>query len=172
MKDEIAHKIKRSVFPGIFGGPHNNKIGAIALALGLTQTESFKKTQEQIVKNARALASRLTAFGFRLVGGGTETHLMLVDLRKQGVSGQEAQNLLEQANIVVNRNSIPSDTSPFNPSGLRPGTPSITFRNMKEKQAEQIADWFEEVLIKKQEPAAVREQVKALCQKFPTPYGD
>ncbi len=169
-KKELAEKINRSVFPGIQGGPHNNKIAALAAALKIALSEQFREIQGQIIRNSKALAGKLIETGFKLVGNGTATHLMLVDLRNKEISGREAQDLLEKAGIIVNRNSIPSDQSPFNPSGLRPGTPSITFRGMKEKEAEQIGEWIDRVISKKQEPAQILEEVKKLTQHFPLPY--
>jgi len=169
-KKEIAERINRLIFPGMQGGPHNNKIAAIALTLKIAQTKEFRECQHQIVRNAKVLAQTLMKYGFNLMGNGTDTHLMLVDLRNKGVSGKEAENLLEKAGLIVNRNSISGDKSPFNPSGIRPGTPSITFRGMKEKEVEQIAIWINRVISNKETPSQIREEVKKLCQKFPLPY--
>jgi len=169
-RKELESKINRSVFPGIQGGPHNNIIAAIALALKNTQTDQFKQKQNQIVKNAKALASKLIDLGFHLITGGTDTHLILIDLRNKGISGHDAQDLLENAGIMANRNSIPDDSSPFYPSGIRMGTPAVTFRGMAESEVEEIAIFIDRVLTKKENPEQIKQEVKELCQKFPIPY--
>ncbi len=166
-KKKIAEKINRTIFPGLQGGPHNNKIAAIALALKIAQTDEFRTSQHQIVKSAKVLAENLMSLGFKLVGDGTDTHLMLVNLRNKDISGQEAEKLLEKAGILANRNSIPQDKNPYSPSGIRLGTPSITFRGMKEKEVKQIAVWINRVITKKENPQQIREEVEELCQKFP-----
>lgn len=171
-KKELAEKINRAVFPGIQSGPHNNKIAAAALSLKIAQTKEFKEFQYQIVRNAQMLARELMRYNFNLSGGGTETHLMLIDLRNKNISGTEAEELLEEGGIIVNRNSIPQDRSPFHPSGLRPGTPSITFRGMKEPEVERIADWINRIITKKEDPKRISQEVKDLCGKFPLPYID
>lgn len=169
-RKELAEKINKAVFPGMQGGPHNNKIAAMALALKIAQTKEFKKLQGQIIKNAKVLANELIKYGFNLVGSGTDTHLILVDLRNKKISGQEAEKILEKAGIVVNRNSIPQDKSPFNPSGVRPGTPAITFRGMKEPEVKKIAQWINRLITDKEKPGKIRQEVKKLCLKFPLPY--
>lgn len=169
-KKELAQKINRTVFPGMQGGPHNNKIAAIALTLKIAQTSKFKKLQGQIVRNAKTLAKELIKYDFNLIGGGTDTHLILVDLRSKEISGKEAESLLEKAGIMVNRNSIPQDKSPFNPSGIRPGTPSVTFRGMKEKEVKMIAALINRIITNREKPEKIWQEVKKLCQKFPLPY--
>lgn len=182
-RKEFADRIDRSVFPGLQGGPHNNVIAAIALMAFEAGKPAFKAYQKQIVKNAKKLAESLIKRGFKLVTGGTDNHLMLLDCKSvnldglnpvrnlarasapEGPSGRaisngmKAQNLLEEAGINANRNSIPGDVSPFYPTGLRLGTPAVTTRGMKEKDMEKIAEWFERVLIKKEKPAQVKKEV-------------
>ncbi|MDO8560997.1 MAG: serine hydroxymethyltransferase [bacterium] len=164
---DIASAIDRAVFPALQGGPHDNQTAAIAVALGEAMEPSFKKYGHQIVKNAKVLARELQKLGFRLVSGGTDNHLMLVDLTNLGISGREAQDRLEEAGIIVNRNTIPYDTrSPFDPSGIRVGTPSVTTRGMKEKEIKIIAGFIYEALTNGG-GRAMNFKVKALCRKFP-----
>jgi len=166
-KKEIAGIIDKAVFPGIQGGPHNNVTAAKATMFFEASQPSFKKYQQQILKNAKALAENLKKKGFNLVTDGTDNHLMLVDLRKIEIDGKTAEQMLEQNNITANRNSIPGDLKPLNPSGVRIGTPAITTRGMKEKDMAKIADFIYRVLIKK---GKVKKEVVAFCKKFPLPY--
>lgn len=144
---ELGEKIDRAVFPGLQGGPHNNTTAGIAQALFEASQPEYKKYAEQVLKNAKVLAGELqngsshARPGLACVGGGTDCHLMLVDLRPKGLSGNVVAEALEVAGIVVNRNSVPGDTSPFYPSGIRLGTPSVTTRGMGEKEMQQIAEW-------------------------------
>lgn len=169
-KKELAEKIDKAIFPGMQGGPHNNVTAAKALMFWLMMKSEFKRYQERIVSNAQALAAVLGQAGFRFVAGGTDTHLMLVDVRDHGIDGTEAERWLESAGILANRNSIPGDTSSFRPSGVRLGTPAVTARGMKEREMASIANWIGRVLAKNEAPAAVRQEVEALCRKFPLPY--
>ncbi len=166
-RSEIADRIDRSVFPGMQGGPHNNVIAAKALMFFEDSTPAFKKYQQQIVKNASALAKALLKNGFKLLTGGTDTHLMLVDLKETGLTGMDAEKLLEINNITANRNSLPGDPSPFHPTGIRLGTPAVTTRGMKEKEMEKIASFIYRALIKKEK---VAKEAAVLCKKFPLPY--
>lgn len=143
---EIASKIDRAVFPGMQGGPHNNTTAAIAQCLYEAGKPSFMKYAKQVVDNAGVLADELISGGLTLVGRGTQSHLMLVDLNPFGLSGNVAAEALEVAGIVTNRNSIPGDKSPFYPSGLRIGTPAITTRGMKEKEMQTISQWILQVI--------------------------
>jgi glycine hydroxymethyltransferase len=144
---ELSLKIDRAVFPGFQGGPHNNTTAGIAVALEEASKPSFKVYGRQVVKNAKALAETLKGGGLVLVGGGTECHLVLVDLRPLGLSGNVVAEALEAAGIVVNRNSVPNDTMPpFYPSGIRLGTPALTTRGMKEKEVKVVAEWILEVV--------------------------
>jgi len=162
----IAEAIDKAVFPGLQGGPHDNQTAAIAVCLGEALKSSFKKYGRQIVKNAKVLARELQKLGLDIVSGGTDNHLMLVDLTKLGISGKEAQDRLEEVGIIVNRNTIPYDTrSPFDPSGIRLGTPSVTTRGMKEKEMKEIAQLIYEALTKNNTRATLK-KVKALCHKF------
>ncbi len=136
------------------------------MCLGEALKPAFKKYGQQVVKNAKALAHELQKLGFQLVSGGTDNHLMLIDLTNLGISGREAQDRLEEVGIIVNRNTIPYDTrSPFDPSGIRIGTPSLTTRGMKEKQMKEIAGLIHGALTDKS-PRAILAKVKDLCRRF------
>ena len=164
---ELPKKIDKAVFPGLQGGPHENNIAAIAVCLKEASKPAFKSYGRQIIKNSKALASELLKQGFNLATGGTDNHLILIDLRNKEISGKEAQNRLEKAGIIVNKNTIPFDpSSPFDPSGIRIGTPAVTTRGMKEKEMKQIAFWINEVVAKPKSCLEVRREVKKLCQKF------
>jgi glycine hydroxymethyltransferase len=140
---EISAKIDKAVFPGLQGGPHNNTTAGIAQALMEADTEDFKKYGNQIVANAKVLAEELKKGGLTLVTGGTECHLIVIDLRPLGLSGNIVAEALEVAGIVVNRNSVPNDPMPpFYPSGIRLGTPALTTRGMKEEEMKIISDWI------------------------------
>lgn len=146
-KAEYAKKIDAEIFPGIQGGPLMHVIAGKAVALKEAQTDSFKKYQHQIVNNAKALSDELIKRGFRLVSGGTDNHLMMVDVGQKGLTGKDATIALEKANITVNKNAIPFDTrSPFLASGIRLGTPALTSRGMKETDMRAIASFIDEVL--------------------------
>ncbi len=165
---DIASAINKAVFPALQGGPHDNQTAAIAVCLGEAMKPEFKKYGRQIVKNAQVLAQELKKLGFQLVSGGTDNHLMLMDLTNLGISGREAQDRLESSSIIVNRNTIPYDTrSPFDPSGIRLGTPAVTTRGMKEKEMKQIGQLIYRCLIKKE---SVRREVEKMCRRFPLPY--
>jgi glycine hydroxymethyltransferase len=170
-KNDFAKTLDSRVFPGSQGGPLMHIIAAKAVALKEALTEDFKVYQNQIVKNARALAETLAMEGFRLVSGGTDNHLMLVDLTDKGITGRDAQESLDLAGITINKNGIPFDTkSPMVTSGIRIGTPAVTTRGMKEEEMRTIARLIAHVLndIKDDKRLAeVREQVSALCDKFP-----
>ena len=169
-KTELMAQIDRAVFPGLQGGPHNNITAAKALTFYLDKKPGFKNYSKQIVKNAKILASELKKNGFILLTGGTDNHLMLIDLRPLGLGGKEAEKILETAGILANRNSLPSDLKPFNPSGIRLGTPAITTRGFKEKEMKQIAVWFKQLLIERQTPSKIGKEVANLCKRFPLPY--
>jgi len=166
-KIDIAKEIDKAVFPGLQGGPHDNQTAAIAVCLGEAMKPAFKTYGHRIVKNAKALAAELTKLGLDLVSSGTDNHLMLIDLTPLGISGREAQDRLEQVGIVVNRNTIPYDTrSPFDPSGIRIGTPSVTTRGMKEKEMRVIAGLIYRVL-SNGSAGDIKKEVNGLCKKFP-----
>ena len=167
---ELARKIDRSIFPGLQGGPHENNIAAIAVCLKEASRPAFKRYGKQIVENSKTLASELLKYGFNLVSGGTDNHLILINLINKGISGAEAQDRLEKAGITVNKNSIPFDPNPpFKPSGIRLGTPAITTRGMKEKEMKLIASWINDVIADAKNCSKVRNEVKKFCQKFPLP---
>ncbi len=140
---DLGAKIDRAIIPGLQGGPHDNQTAAIAVALLEASRPEFKKYASQIVKNSRALAEALTSYGFDLVSGGSDNHLILIDLRNKKVSGNVAALALERAGIVLNKNGVPYDTNPpFYPSGIRLGTPAITTRGLKEGDMKKVATWI------------------------------
>ena len=170
-KEEYAKQIDKAIFPGIQGGPLMHVIAAKAVCFHEALQPEFKEYQTQIVKNAQALATGLQNQGFRLVSGGTDNHLMLIDVKSKGLTGKDAERMLDDANVTVNKNTIPFETeSPFITSGIRVGTPAVTSRGMKEAEMEEIAAIFETVLLKKDEEKA-KEMVKALTDRFPL-YAD
>jgi glycine hydroxymethyltransferase len=170
-KAEHAKIVDSRVFPGMQGGPLMHVIAAKAVALKEALTPQFKVYQQQVVKNAQALAQGLIANGFRLTSDGTDNHLMLVDLRKSELTGKVAQETLDKARITVNKNGVPFDTrSPFVTSGIRIGTPAVTTRGMKESEMTLIAEFIARALGHVSDPAelgAVADDVGALCKKFP-----
>ena len=174
-KEAFAKALNSRVFPGMQGGPLMHVIAAKAVAFQEALSDSFRDYQAQIVKNARAMAEGLTGEGFRLVSGGTDNHLMLVDLTPRGLTGKEASDALHAGGITVNKNMIPFDTrTPFVTSGIRIGTPAVTTRGMREGEMERIAELIERALQGIGDPAAavaVRKGVAALCGAFPLPYG-
>jgi glycine hydroxymethyltransferase len=173
-KEKYAKEIDSQAFPGIQGGPLMHVIAAKAVCLKEALQPEFKTYQHQIVLNAKALADGIKRNGFRLVSGGTENHLMLVDVGAKGVTGKDCQIALDEAGITVNKNTIPFETrSPFQASGIRLGTPAVTTRGMKEGEMAAIADMISEVLmdIKNTEAARkVRGRVRELTSRFPLPY--
>lgn len=169
--EEIAKKIDKTIFPGIQGGPLMHIIAAKAVAFKEALSPEFKSYQKQVVKNAKAMADELVAGGLRIVSGGTDNHLMLVDLRAKGVTGKLAEEILEKAGITCNKNAIPNDPEkPFITSGIRLGSPAITTRGMKEEEARQIAKMIIKVLENPNDEvkiAEVRKEVLELTKKFP-----
>jgi len=170
-KKEFAKAIDSAVFPGIQGGPLMHVIAAKAVALGKAMTEEFKEYQRQIIINAQRLCGALEKKGYRIVSGGTDNHLFMVDLTSKGLSGKEAQESLEASGIMINKNLIPFDSkSPNVTSGIRIGTPAVTTRGMKEAEMDLIADLIDAVLQKPSDEglqATTREKVKELCKRFP-----
>jgi glycine hydroxymethyltransferase len=174
--EEIAKKMDRKVFPGSQGGPLMHAITAKAIAFGEALTPEFRTYQEQVVANARALAEALVTKGYRLCSGGTDNHLMLVDLRGRDaeLTGADAERWLETAGMIVNKNGIPNDPRPpMVTSGLRLGTPALTTRGLKEAEMVRVADWLDRVMCSKGDQAAceaVREEIRTFCQDFPLPH--
>lgn len=170
-KEEYAKQIDKAIFPGLQGGPLMHVIAAKAVCFHEALQPEFKEYQKQIVANAQALATGLQSQGFRLVSGGTDNHLMLIDVKSKGLTGKEAEKMLDDANVTVNKNTIPFETEkPFVTSGIRVGTPAVTSRGMKEAEMAEIASIFETVLLKKDE-ATAKEMVKGLTDRFPL-YAD
>lgn len=165
---DLVKKIDRAVFPGLQGGPHNGTTAGIAIALAEAGSLKFKKYAQQIVKNAKVLSQELIKYGFQLTTGGTDNHLMVVDLRNKNISGKQFAVDLEKAGLVLNYNSVPHDTNPpANPSGIRLGTPAVTTRGMKEKEMKQIAKWIYEIATRAGEYKSIRVEVQRLCRRFP-----
>ena len=165
---QMGKKIDRAVFPGLQGGPHENTVAAIAVALQQAQSKSFKEYGRQVVKNAQVLAKELLKMDFSLVSGGTDNHLILIDLRNKKINGKTAAVNLERAGIVVNANAIPRDPNPpYRPSGIRLGTPALTTRGMGEKEMVQITHWISMVIENPKEIKVVRNMVGKITKQFP-----
>jgi glycine hydroxymethyltransferase len=172
--EEIAKKIDKAIFPGIQGGPHMHIIAAKAVAFGEAMTPKYKAYAKQILKNAKAMAEVLKKNKIRMIGGGTENHLILADVfGSLGVTGKEAQSVLDEVGITLNMNSIAGDTrKPLDPSGIRFGTPAITTRGFKEKDCKRVAELMIEVLKNKNDKKVkekVHKEIKSLAKKFPIP---
>ena len=171
--EKHAKKIDRAVFPGLQGGPHNSAIAALAVAAKEASTDEFKAYAHKAVDNARALADGLSSRGIGLVTGGTDTHLILADLTPKDVPGKPAAIALEHAGIVCNYNSVPFDKrSPFDPSGIRIGTPALTSRGMGEDEMKRVAGWIADVIENVEDAPTqkrIKGQVEDLCAQFPAP---
>jgi glycine hydroxymethyltransferase len=170
-RETFAKDLNRSVFPEMQGGPLVHVIAAKAVCFKQAATEDFRTYIRQVMKNATTLSSRIASRGFRIVSGGTDTHLMLVDVFSKGINGKQAETALDAAGITVNKNVIPFDQNPpLTPSGIRIGTPALTTRGMKEAEMEAIGDWIADVLDRVEDAGVqkrVKQQVEALCEKFP-----
>jgi len=170
---EWSDRINAAVFPGIQGGPLMHVIAAKAVAFGEALRPSFRSYAAQIIANAHALAEVLVRAGFPLISGGTDTHLLLVDVTAKGLTGKQAEQLLDAAGITVNKNMIPFDTrKPLDPSGIRIGTPALTTRGMREDEMRRIGTWIDQVLSHPGDAAVlerVRAGVRELCEQFPAP---
>ncbi len=170
-KENIPTLIDRAIIPGLQGGPHNNQTAAIAVALKEALQPDFKIYAQQIIKNAKTLAEELLKLDYKLITGGTETHLLLIDLNNKNISGKQAEQALEKAGITVNKNTIPNDTRPpFDPSGIRLGTPALTSRGMTEKEMVIIAKLIDKTLKNidsKSELEKIKQEVLELCSQFP-----
>jgi glycine hydroxymethyltransferase len=174
-KWNLAELIDRAVFPGLQGGPHNHQTAAIAVALKEAMSPDFKHYGEQIVKNAKALATRLLEHDFTLITGGTDNHLILIDLTNKNIAGQEAETVLDEVGITVNKNTIPYDPrKPMDPSGIRLGTPALTSRGMKEEEMVIVADLIAETINNPKKELVkeeVKKKVKELTKKHPIYQG-
>jgi len=172
-KENLAKAVDKSVFPGFQGGPHENNIAAKAVAFGEAMKPEFKDYARQIKKNAKALEKELRTLGFKLMFGGTDNHLLLIDVSNKNATGKEAEIALDKAGITVNKNMIPNDPrSPMDPSGIRIGTPAMTTRGMKEEDMITVAKWIDLAIINKSDEAKltkIKDEVKDLCKKFPVP---
>jgi len=172
-QERFAKAIDSSVFPGVQGGPLMHVIAAKAVCFHEALQPAFREYQRRVVINAKALAAGVAKHGYRIVSGGTDNHLMLVDLRPKEVNGKVAQEVLDRAGITVNKNAIPFDTYPiFKPGGIRLGTPAVTTRGMKEEEMLEIADLIAAALAAREDERAignVRQQVQQLTRKFPLP---
>jgi glycine hydroxymethyltransferase len=170
-KAEFAAAIDKVVFPGMQGGPLMHVIAAKAICFQEAMQPEFRDYARQVVANAKVLAETLAAEGFRIISGGTDTHLMLVDVFSKGMLGSEAEKALGEAGITVNKNAIPFDVNPpLKPSGIRVGTPALTTRGMKEAEMRQVGHWIAEALLQRNDAAVlgrVRKEVLALCEAFP-----
>ncbi|WP_303997580.1 serine hydroxymethyltransferase [Megamonas hypermegale] len=168
---EFGKQFNKAIFPGIQGGPLMHIVAAKAVAFKEALSEDFKTYQQQVVKNAAALADELMQKGFRIVSGGTDNHLMLVDLRSKNITGKEAQNLLDDIGITANKNTIPFEPlSPFVTSGIRLGIPALTTRGLKEADIRQVADIIAEVIEKRDDETVIaraKEKVADICKRFP-----
>ena len=170
-REQFAKDLNRSVFPEMQGGPLVHVIAAKAVCFKEAATEDFANYIRQVVRNAKTLAARIASRNFRIVSGGTDTHLMLVDVFSKGINGQQAEQALDKAGITVNKNAIPFDQNPpLTPSGIRIGTPALTTRGMKEAEMEAIGDWIVDVLDHIGDESVhkrVRREVETLCERFP-----
>lgn len=172
-KEKWAKKIDSAVFPGMQGGPHDHTNAAKAIAFLEALQPEFKTYTRQVILNAQALAHELMERGFDIVSGGTDNHLMLIDMTSKGLTGKQAEKALENAGISCNKNMIPFDPrTPFDPSGIRIGTPAITTRGMKEPEMKVLAHWMDDLCKNHEDEATqkrILEEVKAFCQNFPIP---
>jgi len=193
---DLKDRIDAAVFPGLQGGPHNHTIAALAVALKQANTPEFKTYQQQVVANCQALAQRMQKLGYTIVSGGTDNHLILVDLKPNSIDGARVQSVLDLVSITLNKNSVPGDKSAMVPGGMRIGTPALTTRGFKEAEFVQVADFIARAVkiaqdCQQQTPApgklkefkaylegegagrqdikALREEVEALANSFPMP---
>lgn len=172
-RENIPSLIDRAIIPGLQGGPHNHQTAAIAVALREAMQPEFKTYAKQVMNNAQKLASELMSKDFKLVTGGTDSHLLLIDMSSKNVSGKEAEKALGKAGITVNKNTIPFDPrSPFDPSGIRMGTPALTSRGMKENEMEQVASWIDQAITSHNDDKVLeklRQEIKKFAEDYPLP---
>ncbi|MCK4605168.1 MAG: serine hydroxymethyltransferase, partial [Deltaproteobacteria bacterium] len=169
--EKYSRSLNSQIFPGIQGGPLMHVIAAKAVAFKEAQRDDFKIYQQQIVSNAKTLAKTLQDRGFRLVSGGTDNHLLLMDLSDKGLTGAKAEEILERSGITVNKNTIPFDTrSPSVTSGIRIGTPAVTTRGLKEKEMEEVGNYISELLNQPEDDKLIGDikiKIRSLCERFP-----
>jgi glycine hydroxymethyltransferase len=172
-KENLPTLIDRAIIPGLQGGPHNHQTAAIAVALHEAAQPDFKTYGQQVVKNAKTLADKLMAKDYKLVTGGTDNHLLLIDLTNKKIKGSDAERALGAAGITVNKNTVPFDPRPpFDPSGIRLGTPALTTRGMKESEMEQVAEWIDRAIVnadKSETLNKLRQEIKQFAAQFPLP---
>lgn len=172
-KEQFAKQINKAVFPGMQGGPHEHIITAKAVAFGEALRPEFKIYAEQVIVNAKLMAEEFIKLGYKVVSGGTDNHLMVIDMTSKGLVGKEAEIALDKVGISVSRSTIPNDPNPpMNPSGVRFGTPAITTRGMKEEEVKQIVNWINQAIENKDDDNIlnkIKEEVKSTCLKFPIP---
>lgn len=172
-KEKFAKQLNSAVFPGMQGGPHDHITAAKAVAFGEALKPEFIEYSKQIIKNAQAMAKEFIERGYRIISGGTDNHLMVIDLSNKGLVGKEAEEILEKIGISVSRSTIPDDSnSPMNPSGIRVGTPAVTTRGLKEAEMKLVVEYIDEAFINKKDEAklqALKQKVKELCEKFKIP---
>jgi glycine hydroxymethyltransferase len=175
-KENIPTLIDRAIIPGLQGGPHNHQTAAIAVALHEAAKPEFKEYAAQIVKNAKRLADKLSGKGYQLVTGGTDNHLLLIDLTSKGLRGKEAEDALGKAGITVNKNTVPYDPRPpFDPSGIRLGTPALTTRGLKESEMDQVADWIDNAIVARADEtklAKIHAEITEFTKNYPLPGDD
>jgi glycine hydroxymethyltransferase len=172
-KEKFAKQIDRAVFPGMQGGPHEHIIAAKAVAFGEALKPEFKEYAKEVIKNAKTLSEEMIKMGYRIISGGTDNHLMVVDMGSIGLNGKETEEILDKVGISVSRSTIPNDPNPpMKPSGVRLGTPAITARGMKETEIKKIAGWIDKAIKNKEDESElnkIKEEVKNLCLSFPVP---
>lgn len=172
-KEQFAKLVDRAVFPGMQGGPHDHITAAKAVAFGEALRPEFKQYAKQVIANAKLMSEEFIKSGYRVISGGTDNHLMVVDMTSKDISGKEAEIILEKCGISVSRSTIPNDPNPpMNPSGVRFGTPAITTRGMKEAEIKKIVGWVNSAIEQKDEAEmldSIREEVKEMCLEFPIP---
>ncbi len=172
-KENLPTLIDRAIIPGLQGGPHNHQTAAIAVALNEAAQPAFKEYGQQIVKNAKRLASNLVDKGYNLITGGTDNHLLLIDMTNKKITGKEAEVALGKAGITVNKNTVPYDPRPpYDPSGIRLGTPALTTRGLKETEMDQVAEWIDQAISASTDDkklAKIRAEIKEFAKNYPLP---
>ncbi|MDD4900655.1 MAG: serine hydroxymethyltransferase [Patescibacteria group bacterium] len=172
-KEKFVKLVDRAVFPGMQGGPHEHIIAAKAVAFGEALKPEFKQYAKQVMANAKTMAEEFTKLGYQVISGGTDNHLMVVDMTNKGLSGKEAESVLDRCGISVSRSTIPNDPNPpMNPSGVRFGTPAITTRGLGQEEVKKVVTWINAAIEHKEETEVlekIREEVKEMCLKFPIP---